>query len=96
MESIHLPVMCVIKHSLTNVIGRYINAHILDNVHTRVMFVINHSVGGMFAEHINAYVESQAFSHKSKMKVSQSVHSGACPYACDVYSKYRNSACRFS
>jgi len=44
LGSVHITVMCVIKHSRNFNIGRYMNVYILGSVHISVMFVIKHSV----------------------------------------------------
>jgi len=43
LVSVHTAVMCVIKHSVTEVILIYIYVYILGCVHIAVMFVIKHS-----------------------------------------------------
>jgi len=46
LGSVHIAVMCVIKHSLKEVTRRYINMYILRSVHTVVMCIIWHSGDG--------------------------------------------------
>ena len=52
----YIPVMCALNHSLSRLISRYINAHIVENIYLPAVCVINHSLGSLIWRYINARI----------------------------------------